>query len=144
MTGVSLTWKWFPKWYFKSNENSKRTESRAHYSNCSGWDEKIRKNIQNLVDHKGIVVRVKGEVVISKQRTSSRERRPSISELDQRLRWVFKLMLRASLWLADNFRTRAPTSDHQLENPPSALNNFDYSSFLPRELRNLDQHQVTI
>ena len=43
------------------------------------------------VNDKDMVVKVKGDVVISKQRTSSRERRPSISELDQRLRWVFKL-----------------------------------------------------
>ena len=38
---------------------------------------------------------IKGEVVILQQRTNSRDRRPSISELDQRLRWVFKLMLDA-------------------------------------------------
>ncbi len=41
---------------------------------------------QNNAHFKGqIMVGFKGELVILKQRTNSRERRPSISELDQRL-----------------------------------------------------------
>ena len=122
-----------------------RNELKVEHIIQTAQDE--MKNLEivqgEIVNVKGTTVKVKGEVVIFKKRTNSRERRPSISELDQRLRWVFKLMLQARLWLADLFSI-APATDHQFENPPSALNNFDYSSFLPRELRNLDQHQVNI
>ena len=76
-----------------------RNELKVEHIIQTAQDE--MKNLEivqgKIVSVKGKKVKVKDELVISKQRTNSRERRPSISELDHRLRWVFKLMLRACL-----------------------------------------------
>ena len=76
-----------------------RNELKVEHIIQTAQDE--MKNLEivqgKIVSVKGKKVKVKDELVISKQRTNSRERRPSISELDHRLRWVFKLMLRARL-----------------------------------------------
>ena len=76
-----------------------RNELKVEHIIQTAQDE--MKNLEivqgKIVSVKGKKVKVKDELVISKQRTNSRERRPSISELDHRLRWVFKLMLRAAL-----------------------------------------------
>ena len=76
-----------------------RNELKVEHIIQTAQDE--MKNLEivqgEIVNVKGTTVKVKGEVVIFKKRTNSRERRPSISELDQRLRWVFKLMLQARL-----------------------------------------------
>ena len=76
-----------------------RNELKVEHIIQTAQDE--MKNLEivqgKIVSVKGKKVKVKDELVISKQRTNSRERRPSISELDHRLRWVFKLMFRARL-----------------------------------------------